>query len=135
MGCLLWVGYQPLCLLVDVETVGPCARSASAAGLAEATGDGKVTLLARPQARSSGEVDRGPADGLQGENPPAAGHASGRSAPKPVLDQHWPFADGEVALTVTIARPLSAADFASIGAVVAEIERLVAGLAGGAINA
>jgi hypothetical protein len=63
-------------------------------------------------------------------------HAPGsRHAIKPVFDQHWPFADGEVALTVTIARPLSAADFASIGAVVAEIERLVAGLTGGAANA
>jgi hypothetical protein len=52
-----------------------------------------------------------------------------------VLDQHWPFADGEVALTVTIARPLSSADFASIGAVVAQIEKLVAGLTGGDANA
>jgi hypothetical protein len=52
-----------------------------------------------------------------------------------VLDQHWPFADGEVALTVTIARPLSSADFASIGAVVAQIEKLVAGLTGGGANA
>jgi len=111
------------------------AHSASAAGLAETTGDGKITLLARPQARSSDEDDRVSADGLPGENPPTAGHPSRPPALKPVLDQHWPFADGEVALTVKIARPLSAADFASIGAVVAEIERLVAGLAGGGTNA
>jgi hypothetical protein len=52
-----------------------------------------------------------------------------------VLDQHWPFPDGVVALTVTIARPLSAADFASIGSVVAEIEKLVSGLTGGDIDA
>ena len=51
------------------------------------------------------------------------------------LDQHWPFPDGVVALTVTIARPLSAADFASIGLVVAQIEKLVAGLTGGATDA
>lgn len=53
----------------------------------------------------------------------------------PVLDQHWPFPDGKAALTVTIARPLSAADFASIGSVVAEIEKLVAGLTGGDTDA
>jgi hypothetical protein len=47
-----------------------------------------------------------------------------------VLDQHWPFPDGEVRLTVTISRPLSAADFASIGSVVAQVEKFVAGLAG-----
>jgi hypothetical protein len=48
-----------------------------------------------------------------------------------VLDQHWPFPDGEVTLTVTISRPLSAADFGSIGSVVAQIEKLVAGLSSG----
>ena len=30
-----------------------------------------------------------------------------------MLDQHWPFPEGEVTLSVTISRPLSAADFAS----------------------
>jgi hypothetical protein len=61
-----------------------------------------------------------------------------RSAPgstKPVLDQRWPFPDGEVALVVTIGRPLSAADFASIGKVVAQIEQLVKGLASGEASA
>jgi hypothetical protein len=48
-----------------------------------------------------------------------------------VLDQRWSLPDGEVALIVTIDRPLSAADFASIGAVVGEIERLVAVLTRG----
>jgi hypothetical protein len=40
-----------------------------------------------------------------------------------VLDQRWSLPEGEVALIVTIDRPLSAADFASIAAVVGEIER------------
>jgi hypothetical protein len=111
------------------------ARSASAAGLAEPSGDGKVTLLAKSQDRSSDRDDRGFADGPPGENSPAAGHPASRPALKPVLDQHWPFPDGEVALTVTIARPLSAADFASIGAVVAQIEKLVVGLTGGDTSA
>lgn len=111
------------------------ARSASAAGLAELSGDGKVTLLAKPQGRSSHDDDGGSADGSPGVNPPAPGHPSGGPALKPVLDQHWPFPDGEVALTVTIARPLSAADFASIGTVVAQIEKLVAGLTGGDTSA
>jgi hypothetical protein len=67
--------------------------------------------------------------GTRGNNPDAPGSSS-HVTPKPVLDQHWPFPDGEVGLTVAIARPLSAADFASIGAVVAEIEKLVGGLTG-----
>lgn len=37
--------------------------------------------------------------------------------------------------TITIARPLSAVDFASIGSVVAQIEKLVAGLADGDADA
>jgi hypothetical protein len=52
-----------------------------------------------------------------------------------VLDQRWPFPDGEVALIVTIGRPMSAADFTSIGKVVAQIEQLVEGLAGGEVSA
>lgn len=111
------------------------ARSASAAGLAEAAGDGMVKLLAKPHDRSSDGDNRGSTDGPPGENPPAAGQPSGRPAVKPVLDQRWPFPEGEVALTVTISRPLSAADFTSIGSVVAQIERLVAGLTGGGLDA
>lgn len=110
------------------------ARSASAAGLVEATGDGKVTPAAKPQARFSDGENRGSANRPPDETPPAAGRTSSRPL-KPVLDQHWPFTDGEVALTVTIARPLSAADFGSIGAVVAQIEKLVAGLTGGDTDA
>jgi hypothetical protein len=107
------------------------ARSAAAAGLAETTGDGKVILGTKTQAPPfDGESPR-PAGDAPGKNLATPGHPSSRTALKPVLDQHWPFADGEVALTVTIARPLSAADFASIGAVVAQIEKLVANLTGG----
>ena len=58
-----------------------------------------------------------------------------RGSTKPVLDQRWPFPDGEVALIGTIGRPLSAADFASIGKVVAQIEQLVEGLTGGEVSA
>jgi hypothetical protein len=43
--------------------------------------------------------------------------------------------DGEVALIVTIGRPLSANDFGSIGEVVAKIEQLVAGLTSGGASA
>lgn len=38
--------------------------------------------------------------------------------------------DGKVALTVTVARPLSATDFVSIGGAVEQIENPVAGLTG-----
>lgn len=60
---------------------------------------------------------------------------SGATTFKPVLDQRWPFPDGQVELIVTTGRPLLAADFASIGDVVGQIERLVTGLAGGDTNA
>jgi hypothetical protein len=105
-------------------------RSAAAAGLAETAGDGKITLVTKPQARPSDAGNLGSADRPPGDDPAAPGHPADRPALKPVLDQHWPFPDGEVRLTVTIARPLSAADFASIGSVVAQIEKLVAGLTG-----
>ncbi len=111
------------------------ARSAAAAGLAETTGDGKITLGGKPQTRSPDGESPGSSDGIAHDKPSVPGHPSSRSALKPVLDQHWPFPDGEVALTITIARPLSAADFASIGAVVAQIEKFVAGLTGGGTNA
>lgn len=111
------------------------ARSAAAAGLAETAGEGKITLETKPQARASDGENPGLADRRPpADSAPAPGSA-GRSALKPVLDQHWPVPDGEVALTVTIARPLSAADFASIGSVVAQIEKLVAGLTGGDTSA
>src|SRR5215470_20090508 len=45
-----------------------------------------------------------------------------------LLDHPWALPDGEVALTVSMGRPLSAAEFPSLGAVVGEIERLAAGL-------
>ncbi len=112
------------------------ARSAIAAGLAETSSDGKITLLARPRAGSSGadcaqSPEHAPvADALLAEQVPA-----GRPKPKPVVDQRWPLPDGEVALIVTIGRPLSANDFGSIGEVVAKIEQLVAGLTSGGANA
>lgn len=106
------------------------ARSAAAAGLAETVGEGKITLATKPQARESDDENPGLADLPAGGSPATPGRAGG-SALKPVLNQHWPIPDGEVALTVTIARPLSATDFAAIGSVVAEIEKLVASLSGG----
>jgi hypothetical protein len=112
------------------------ARSAAAAGLAETTGDGKVTLFSRPQAGSSDADHLNPLAGAStAETPAAVPPQARRGSAKPVLDQRWPFPDGEVALIVTIGRPLSAADFASIGKVVAQIEQLVEGLAGGEVSA
>ncbi len=88
------------------------ADSTLAAGLAETASEGKIKLLTKPQARASDE-NPGLA-GLPADGSPATPGRAG-SALTPVLDQHWPIPDGEVALTVTIARPLSATDFASIG--------------------
>jgi hypothetical protein len=106
------------------------ARSAAAAGLAETSGEGKITLVTKPQVRGSDDENPGLADLPADGSLPAPGRAGG-SAFKPVLDQRWPIPDGEVGFPVTIARPLSATDFASIGSVVAEIEKLVASLSGG----
>jgi hypothetical protein len=111
------------------------ARSAAAAGLAETAGDGKITLVTKPQARHSDSENSVSVGRPSGDNPQVPGHPAVRSAPKPVLDQHWPVPGGEVALTVTISRPLSAADFASIGSVVAQIEKLVASLTTGDTDA
>jgi hypothetical protein len=112
------------------------ARSAAAAGLAETTGDGKVTLFSRPQGGSSDVDHLNPLAGASAaETPAAVPPQASRGSAKPVLDQRWPVPDGEVALIVTIGRPLSAADFASIGKVVAQIEQLVEGLAGGEASA
>jgi len=112
------------------------ARSASAAGLAETTGDGKVTLFAKPHDGSSDADPSGSIGGMPAadapvpEQPPAS-----RTVSKPVLAQRWPVPDGEVALIITMDRPLSATDFASIGAVVGEIEKLVAALTRGDVSA
>ncbi len=106
------------------------ARSAAVAGQAETVMEGKITLTTMPQARASdGENPR--LEARLADDSPAAHSPAGPAALKPVLDQHWPVPDGEVALTVTITRPLSAAEFASIGSVVAQIEKLVASLTGG----
>jgi hypothetical protein len=105
------------------------ARSASAAGLAEAAGDGSVTLFAKPRAVPADGIRSGSTDGAVSVDASKAERerpSTGRATSRPVLDQRWPFSDGEVALIVSVDRPLSAADFASIGAVVGEIERLVA---------
>jgi hypothetical protein len=105
------------------------ARSASAAGLAETTGDGKITLFAKPYAGATDADPSGSTAGTPIATPAAAQLPSaGLKISKPVLDQRSPFPDGEVALIVTTNRNLSAKDFASIGVVVGEIERLVAGL-------
>jgi hypothetical protein len=111
------------------------ARSAAAAGLAETTGDGKVTLFSRPQAGASDADHLNPLAGASAAETPAVPPQAVRGSAKPVVDQRWPFPDGEVALIVTIGRPLSAADFASIGKVVAQIAQLVEGLAGGEVSA
>lgn len=85
--------------------------------------------VGQPDVEDTGPTNRRPKDSL-----PVSDRPTGGSAAKPALDQHWPLPDGEVALTITIARPLSAADFASIGSVVAQIEKLVAGLVSGETN-
>jgi hypothetical protein len=114
------------------------ARSAAAAGLAEATGDGKITLFAKPLAAPSDAEGAGSPDTMRAADTDTAAvpqSPAGRAMPKPVLDQRWPLPDGEVALIVTIDRPLAAADFASIGQVVSQIEQLVAGLTRGDTDA
>jgi hypothetical protein len=111
------------------------ARSAVAARLAETTGDGKITLMTKPQTRQSDEENPESVGRMAGESRPALGQPSDPPSPRPVVNQNWPFPDGEVRLTIAVARPLSAADFASIGSVVAQIEMLVAGLTGGESHA
>ena len=97
-------------------------------------GEGSLGWMAVQSAEELGpeaEALRSPRGTSAGHMAEAERPTAGQTISKPVLDQRWPFLDGEVALIVTIDRPLSAEDFSAIGKVVGEIERLVAGLAGG----
>ena len=104
-----------------------------AAALGEANGEGRITLQARTHAGS--ETPEG-----QERSGPSASDAADRmrvaTKLKPIIDQRWLLDDhGEVTLTIALDRPLTASDFASVGAAVNEIERLVAGLKGGISSA
>lgn len=97
-------------------------------------GEGRLGWMAIQSAEELGlgtEVSRLPSSTSAEDTPGAGQPAAGQTISKPVLDQRWSLPEGEVALIVTIDRPLSAADFASIAAVVGEIERLVAVLTRG----
>jgi hypothetical protein len=108
------------------------SKSAVEAGLAEVGGDGRLTLLARGDARSSGTEDNSSAVPSATESrSPMPGHAVAPKR-KPVIDEVWAVGDdGEVTLTIRLARSMSSSDFVAIGGVVEQIERLVAVLKSG----
>ena len=102
-------------------------KSAVEAGLAELGGDGRMTLLRRGDCIVS-VADSGTANSssIGSESRGSATTYTPTSQRKPVVDQRWAVgADGEVALTISLDRPLSASDFAAIGAVVQQIEQLL----------
>jgi hypothetical protein len=107
------------------------ARSVVTAGVAESSGDGRITLYTKAQAGSAtSDVTTPPSGGATTADPSIqSASLTSKTPSKPVVDQRWPIdGEGEVALIIAIDRPLTASDFAAIGAVVGEIERLVSGL-------
>lgn len=108
-------------------------KSAVEAGLAELGGDGRITLLHRGERTLSvPESAASTSTSIATDSRGSATTYTPTSRRKPVVDQRWAVgADGEVALTISLDRPLSASDFAAIGAVVQQIEQLVDGLKSG----
>jgi hypothetical protein len=107
------------------------ARSAVAAGLAELGGDGKITLLSKAQAGST-ERDGPTQPARSAQDISQQSILTTKPRSKPVLEQRWSVGDaGEVALIISSDRPLAVSDYTAIGAVVGEIERLVASMTHG----
>lgn len=107
--------------------------SAVAAGLAVVE-NGQVTLLDPGTATDSPDpgVD-GPASTLEPNQAPDTGAQTPETpvrleVPSPVVHQEWPLPAGAVVFEVRLDRPLPAAVFAQIGAVVEQIETLANGL-------
>ena len=105
-------------------------KSAVEAGLGEVLSDGRITLYPRGERIAPAPDETGTKGSLTDAAFRVSTTRSGSATRStPVLDQRWSLGpDGEVAFTISLDRPLSAADFASIGAVVQQVERLVDGL-------
>jgi hypothetical protein len=115
-----------------MEFAESLADSASAAGLAETAGEGKIRFLAEP--RSGDELAE---DDLQERDaiapmpivtPPAATPPASQPVPV-VLRQVLPIAAGEVILEIRSHRPLPATAYGQIGTVAKELEGLASLLA------
>lgn len=108
-------------------------ESAIAAGLAERTDDDQLVLLPLESAESGGGEPPAPSQ-LVGARVEAGSAAirpgsSQRPSALPVIHQAWDIAGGTITFEVRTAEPLPATAFATIGDVVASLERLAATLA------
>lgn len=102
-------------------------ESAVVAGLAEETGDGEVVLSDDVQ----DDVEPTP---VRSESmAPGSGSrvaTTGRASGTPVVHQTWPIAGGTIVFEIRSERPLPATAYATVGEVVASLERLAGTLAG-----
>lgn len=98
-------------------------ESATAAGLAEAVGDGKIRLLAEPSSAPAAGADRGePATKLQERRVNTSG--------APVLRQPWRVKGGELVFEVWLDRPLPVQAFGKLETIARAVEEL-SGVLGG----
>lgn len=112
------------------------ADSASVAGLAQRTDDGLVLLALDSEDEEEGEtsVPRQPpfhphGAGTGGDTSPAVRPVSQRAPAMPVVHQTWDIAGGRITFEIRTAEPLPASAFATVGEVVASLERLAETLA------
>jgi hypothetical protein len=107
-------------------------ESAIAAGLAELAGDGQITLI---DSATDTLVIARPADEVPTSAAPGGSMARGtsagtRSAGIPVVHQTWPIEGGMIMFEIRSERPLPAGAYATVGEVVASLERLSIALSG-----
>lgn len=110
------------------------AEGAIVAGLAELAADGQITLI---DSVTDTVVMARPADEVSAAPAPAGSMARGtisgaRSAGIPVVHQTWPIAGGMIMFEIRSERPLPAGAYATVGEVVASLERLSMALSGAA---
>lgn len=107
-------------------------NSASAAGLAELTDDGKVVLRSidaepTPEAAPTNDPDPDGSPPSRATSQPGKTRSSA-GASTPVVHQVWGIDGGEIVFEINTNRPLPATAFVTVGEVVASLERLASTL-------
>jgi len=108
------------------------SESAIAAGLAERTDDGQLVLVPLDADGAPGEDVVPSATAVQAAHPdraPIKTQSPARHSPPLVVHQSWKIDEGTITLEIATAKPLPASAFATVGDVVASLERLAATLA------
>lgn len=106
-------------------------ESAVAAGLAELSDDGQVILLPLASERATEEASSY-SDPVLASSAGSTGSGRSQPAPRsetPVVHQTWDIAGGSIVFEIRTENPLPASAFATVGEVVASLERLAHTLA------